>query len=218
MSRLASVGTHPAGQDPGRAASATPTGADGRMAPTPSRNRGWCMNGSDVPTEIDASLLAEALQRGADVSVLERDRAVRAPDPRLQRPVVRGLAVGPAGDVVGEHREMVRDDRVVLPVRRIRRRHAAMLGGSGGGRHRSPCDAASGFQAAWWVPALRGCAPAAGKVEGGAAPLRPGQCARELRPGQRVRAGGPSGRSRRYGFSGRAVIATLTSASGSAAR
>lgn len=38
----------------------------------------------------------------------------RPPNYRLQEPVVLGLAVWLAGDVVGEHCEVIRNDRVVL--------------------------------------------------------------------------------------------------------
>ena len=44
------------------------------------------------------------------------DRTARSAGHRLQRAIVLCLAVGLPGDVVGEHREIVRDDRVILLV------------------------------------------------------------------------------------------------------
>jgi hypothetical protein len=61
-------------------------------------------------------VLTEALGRGADILMLVFDRTTWPADRRLQQTVMPGLAVGAPGDVVGEHREIVRDDRVVLLV------------------------------------------------------------------------------------------------------
>ena len=70
---------------------------------------------------------AEAHQHRADVLVLVLDRSLSAADPVLERPPVRCLAERLAREFLREHGEVVRDDRVVLVVLPVSRRHCATL-------------------------------------------------------------------------------------------
>lgn len=81
--------------------------------------------------------LAEPLHDGADVPVLEFDRRAAAVEPGPKAPVVVGLGVGTSGEVGRKHREVVRDDEVVLFIRPGAGRHAgqANTGADEGHRH-----------------------------------------------------------------------------------
>ena len=60
-------------------------------------------------------VLTQPLQHGADVLVLELDRSLGATVQQGQKPApVLSLVVGATCDVVGQHREVIRDDQVVL--------------------------------------------------------------------------------------------------------
>src|SRR5690606_9149502 len=60
-------------------------------------------------------VLAEPLQNRADVLVLELDRSLRtAVQQRQERTAMLRLAVRASEDVVGQHREVIRDDQIVL--------------------------------------------------------------------------------------------------------
>ena len=59
-------------------------------------------------------VLTAPLEHGADVLMLELDRAPRPIDHRLQQAVMLGFTPGPPGDAVDEHREIVHHDRVGL--------------------------------------------------------------------------------------------------------
>lgn len=73
-------------------------------------------------------VLAEALQHRTDVLVLELDRPLGpVVQQRQQRATVFGLAVAAPGDVVGQHREVIRDDQVVLFICPRAVRHCARL-------------------------------------------------------------------------------------------
>lgn len=58
--------------------------------------------------------LPEPLEHGADVLMLVFDRTPRSSDKRLQPPVVLRFRIGAPGLVIGEHGEIVGNDRVVL--------------------------------------------------------------------------------------------------------
>jgi|GEM_PF-6945699 len=60
------------------------------------------------------AILTEPLEHSADVLMLIFDRAAGPIDHRLQQAVMFGLALGPPGDVIAKHREIIRHDRVVL--------------------------------------------------------------------------------------------------------
>ncbi|MGF6862149.1 hypothetical protein ABIE69_002730 [Rhodobacteraceae bacterium MBR-64] len=73
-------------------------------------------------------VLAEALQHRADVLVLELDGPLGpVVQQRNERAAMLGLAVAARGDVVGQHREVIRDDQVVLFIRPRPVRHCARL-------------------------------------------------------------------------------------------
>ena len=60
-------------------------------------------------------VLTQPLQHGTDVLVLELDRSLGPIIQQRQKPApVLGLVVGATTDVVGQHREVIRDDQVVL--------------------------------------------------------------------------------------------------------
>src|SRR5690606_5222183 len=59
--------------------------------------------------------------------MLELDRRARAINPLLELAVMLGLAVGAAGNVVSQHREVIRDNQVVLFIRPWPIRHGARL-------------------------------------------------------------------------------------------
>jgi hypothetical protein len=72
-------------------------------------------------------VLAEPLEHRADVLVLELDGTAIAVYAGLKIPIVLGLVVGPSGGIVGQHREVIRDDQVVLCIRPGPVRHCARL-------------------------------------------------------------------------------------------
>jgi hypothetical protein len=73
-------------------------------------------------------VLAEPLQHRADVLVLELDGPLGpVVQQRQERPAVFGFAVAARGDVVGQHREVIRDDQVVLFICPRPVRHCARL-------------------------------------------------------------------------------------------
>jgi len=59
-------------------------------------------------------VLAEGPDNRADVLVLELNRTAVAVDLGLKIAIVRGLVIGLASKVRSQHREVVRDDQVVL--------------------------------------------------------------------------------------------------------
>lgn len=70
---------------------------------------------------------AQPLQDRADVLVLVFDRAATAADLRLQLPIVIRLAVRFICEFLRQHREIVRDDHVVLAFRPVPSPHRAKL-------------------------------------------------------------------------------------------
>jgi hypothetical protein len=59
--------------------------------------------------------------------MLPLDRSARVFNPLLQQTVMLGLAVGTARLIVGEHREIIRDDRVIMLVAPFPSRHFASV-------------------------------------------------------------------------------------------
>jgi hypothetical protein len=73
-------------------------------------------------------VLTEPFQHGADVLVFELDRSLGPIIQQRKKPSpVLGLVVGATRDVVCQHREVIRDDQVVLFVRPWPVRHGARL-------------------------------------------------------------------------------------------
>lgn len=83
--------------------------------------------------QVDRGLVAgdpcftEALQCRTDVLVFELDRTAVAVDAGLKIAIVRGLVVGLARDIRSQHREVIRNDQVVLRICPWPVRHRARL-------------------------------------------------------------------------------------------
>jgi hypothetical protein len=58
--------------------------------------------------------LTESLEDSTYVLMLVFDRRTRSANLRLKIAIVLGLVVGTPGDIVGQHREVIRDDQIVL--------------------------------------------------------------------------------------------------------
>ena len=80
--------------------------------------------------------LAESLQHRTDVPMLEFDGMAAAVDLAPQLPVVFGLIVEMAREIGSKHREIVRDDEVVLCIRPGAGRHVSQANTGRDDRHR----------------------------------------------------------------------------------